>query len=391
MRVLQINTTYGLGSTGRIVAGIDNLLKNNGIESYVGYGYGDLDDSHHFKIINKLDSYLHNILSRIFDGQGLFTYRKTKRFVKWIDQISPDVIHLHNIHGNFLNYKVLFDYIKKTNCKVIWTLHDCWTFTGHCAYFDIVACNKWKIKCQSCPQKNSYPPSFIDRSLNNFTLKKELFTSITNRLILVPVSNWLSSLLKDSFFSDVTVQTIHNGINIHSFTPQTQVTCKPYILGVAAVWDKRKGMNDFFELRKFLNESIDIVLVGVSNKQIKSLPPGIIGLERTNSIKELAALYSNAIAIVNPTYEDNYPTVNLESISCGTPVITYNTGGSPESVDSSCGFVVNKGDIYSIVNCINEIIDNPIKFDCDKLRKYALEHFDEKKCFAAYLELYKIL
>lgn len=389
MKVLQINTTYGLGSTGRIVSGIDNLLQSEGIESYIGYGYGSLVDEQHYKIINKFDSYSHNALSRLFDGQGLMSKMKTKKFVEWVDQISPDVIHLHNLHGNFFNYEILFDYLKKSNCRVVWTLHDCWTFTGHCAYFDMAGCEKWKTLCDHCPQTKGYPPSFVDCSKRNYNLKKRLFTALGNRLTMIPVSNWLEDLLKESYFCNTRVQTIHNGINLSNFVPSPKGKGNNYVLGVAAVWDERKGMKDFIKLRGLLDEKVDIILVGLTKKQIQALPEGIKGISRTNSVAELAQLYSDALVTVNPTYEDNYPTVNLESIACGTPVITYRTGGSPESVEESCGVVVEKGDIEATRKSIYEIVSGSLKYESKKLRLFAENNFDEKDCFRSYIDLYK--
>lgn len=390
MKVLQINTTYNIGSTGRIVAGIDNVLFNGGIDSYAAYGYGTLQDDHHQKIINQLDSYCHNICSRLTDGQGLYSSNKTKRFIDWIDALKPDVVHLHNLHGNYINYEILFNYLKKANCKIIWTLHDCWTFTGHCAYFDMVGCEKWKLECNNCPQQKKYPPSyFIDRSRENFNMKKKIFLSIKDKLTLVPVSNWLSGLIKDSFFSETKATVIHNGINLNYFRPYPSSDPDCYILGVAAPWDNRKGLTDFKRLREILKPSIGITLIGLSKQQLASLPSGIKGLERTNSVEELAKLYSGALAFVNTTYEDNYPTVNLESIACGTPVLTYKTGGSPESVNDCCGIVVGQGDIEGLNIAISEITNR--KFDRSFLRSFAEENFNENDCFKSYLELYQQL
>lgn len=390
MRVIQINTTYDIGSTGRIVSGIDKGLINAGIESYVAYGYCNLQDYHHYKIINQLDSYCHNLRSRLMDGQGLFSTSKTKKLIEYINSINPEVIHLHNLHGNYLNYEILFKYLKKKDFKIVWTLHDCWPFTGHCAYFDMVGCDKWKTECYNCIQTKSYPPSiFIDNSKRNYRLKKQLFSSFGDRLTLVPVSEWLSGLIKDSFFKDTRVVTIRNGINLENFRKYEIQNSNLYILGVAAPWDKRKGLSDFMKLRNILDSSIEIVLVGLTTQQIKNLPSGIIGLERTNSVEELAKLYSGALAFVNTTYEDNYPTVNLESIACGTPVLTYKTGGSPESVNDRCGIVIAQGDIKGLNMAISEITNK--KFDRSSLRSFAEENFNENDCFKSYLKLYQQL
>lgn len=389
MKVLQINTTYNIGSTGRIAAGIDNVLVEADIDSYCAYGYGSQVDEHHYRIINKLDSYVHNFLSRLTDGQGLYSAYKTGQFIKWVESINPDIIHLHNLHGNYFDYEIFFDYLKRKTCKVVWTLHDCWSFTGHCAYFDMVGCNKWKAGCHDCPQIKSYPPSILDRCHRNFQLRKRLFTALGDRLVLVPVSYWLAGLLKESFFSNTKIVTIHNGINLENFKRYEVNVTKPYILGVAAPWDKRKGLSDFVKLRDILDSSVGIKLVGLTSAQISSLPEGIEGIERTNNVAELAKLYSGASVFVNTTYEDNYPTVNLESIACGTPVITYNTGGSPESVADGCGIVVRQGNVSSLKKVILELMNdktNPIN-----LVELALAKFNERDCFKKYLNLYNCI
>lgn len=387
MKVLQVNTTYNIGSTGRIVAGIDNVLKSFGVDSYCAFGYGNQVDDHHYKIINWLDSKIHNFLSRLSDSQGLHSSYRTKLFIDYVRQVNPDIVHLHNLHGNYLNIDILFKYLQNSQCKVVWTLHDCWPFTGHCAYFDLVQCEKWKTNCYNCPQIKAYPSSLIDNCMSNFKLRKKLFTSLGNRLVLVPVSYWLAGLLKESFFNSQRVHTIHNGINLANFKRIDIAIQRPYILGVAASWDSRKGFQDFIKLRKILDKSIDIVLVGLSSSQISKLPEGIKGIQRTSNVQELAKLYSGASVFVNTTYEDNYPTVNLESIACGTPVITYNTGGSPESVMEGCGVVIPQGDISLLQQAIIKLLD--YNYSSVQLENYAAAHFNENDCFRLYYELYK--
>lgn len=392
MRVLQINTTYKIGSTGKIVAGIDDLIKENGYKSYVAYGYGASDNSNHYKIINRLDSYSHNLLSRLTDSQGLHSSYKTHRLIDFIESVWPDVIHLHNLHGNYLNYKILINYLAELKVPIVWTLHDCWPFTGHCAYFDLIRCEKWKQGCRSCPQVKAYPPALLDRSEKNYNLKSLLFTRLGQRLTLVPVSEWLADIAKRSFLCNANIQVIHNGIDLNIFTPQNiESERKPYVLGVAFPWDTRKGLEDFVELRKVLSRDIDIRLIGLSKKQIDRMPVGIFAQGRTESSLELAEIYSGAIAFINTTYEDNYPTVNLEAIACGTPVITYRTGGCPESVCSDCGIVVDKGNIKGLSSAISKIISSPQDFLPNKLAEIAKNRFDEKKCFRAYIELYNQL
>lgn len=390
MKILQINTTYNIGSTGRIVAGIENVIENAHHEAYIAYGYGYLQDNKHYRIINKFDSYRHNVVSRLTDSQGLHSSKKTHKLIEYIEHISPDIIHLHNLHGNYLDYRVLFSYLHDSRCRVIWTFHDCWPFTGHCAYFDMANCKKWIYECSDCLQRASYPPAVFDRCKRNYSLKRSYFTSLGNSLTIVPVSFWLADLLEQSYFNKTSIHTIHNGIDLDKFkysfpTKENQ----PYILGVASPWDRRKGLSDFIELRQILSDKIQIILVGLSKNQISKLPAGIKGIPKTNSVKELVELYSGAKVLVNPTYEDNYPTVNLESIACGTPVITYNTGGSPESISPNTGIILEKGDIGGIKNNVEAIVNGSLNFSAEKMEKYALGNFNEKDCFNKYLELYK--
>ena len=247
---------------------------------------------------------------------------------------------MHNLHGYYLNVGILFDYLKTCGKKIIWTLHDCWAFTGHCSYFTAAGCEKWKEQCFCCPQKCSYPKSLIDKSERNFWRKRTVFTGIPNLTIVTP-SKWLADLVKESFLKEYDVKVINNGIDLTAFKPTESdfrvkygLENKKIILGVASVWDERKGLNDFVKLANEIDDDTCIVLVGVNEKQKKNLPSKILCVERTNNVAELAGVYTAADLFFNPTYEDNYPTVNLEAQACGTPVVTYATGGSIESVPS---------------------------------------------------------
>jgi glycosyltransferase involved in cell wall biosynthesis len=293
---------------------------------------------------------MHGLQTRIFDNHGMASKIATKKLIKQIKQINPNIIHLHNIHGYYLNYAILFEYLNELNIPIVWTLHDCWSITGHCTYFSFVGCNKWKSECYSCPQKKSYPTSwFIDRSKENFRLKKKHFTSLSN-MTIVPVSNWLSDLIKESYLHKYPIRTIHNGIDLSVFKPSDSekfksmynIQNKFILLGVANKWELRKGLKDFVELSNLLDSDYKIVLVGLSRKQIEQLPDNILGIERTESVEGLAEIYSAGDVFLNPTYEDNFPTTNLEALACGTPVITYETGGSPEAIDESTGIGTGK-------------------------------------------------
>ena len=398
MTILQINVAINYGSTGKIAEQIGLLVMQQGWDSYIAHGrYINHSRSHSIQVGSRLDWISHAIMTRLFDRHGLFSTRATRKLVKQIEDIKPDIIHLHNIHGYYINHKILFEYLRKINIPIVWTLHDCWTITGHCTHFEYAKCNRWKTTCHDCPEKKSYPSSFlIDRSRKNYIEKRELFTSVKN-MTIVPVSNWLGNIVKESFLDKYNVEVIHNGIDLSTFRSLSSdikerygISNKRLVLGVASPWGPRKGLKDFFELyRHISSEKYQIVLIGLSEDQIKRLPNGIIGLTRTESVEELAQWYSAADVFVNPTYEDTYPTTNLEAISCGTPVATYKTGGSPESITSEIGRVVDTGDISELAKAIESLCIEVRENIRKRCREYAIAHFDKKWCFNKYLYLYE--
>lgn len=398
--LLQINTVVNSGSTGRIAEEIGQTAILQGWKSYIAYGRNvHPSQSELIKIGNEWDNRLHGLQTRLFDRHGLASKTATKKLLQQIQKINPDIIHLHNIHGYYLNIEILFRFLHTANIPVVWTLHDCWPFTGHCVYFDYVGCEKWKMECSRCPQKTTYPASFfIDQSEKNFKLKKELFSTLSD-LTLVPVSNWLGDILKDSFFKNTHAKVILNGINTDIFQPASnQLNLVKYkldgkfiILGVANVWSPRKGLRDFVELSKKLDSGYQIVLVGLNKKQIKNLPNQIIGIEKTENVQQLAELYSASDVFLNPTYEDNFPTTNLESMACGTPVITYKTGGSPESIDSNTGFVVEKGNLNDLMIKIEQIKIKGKNFYSKACRERALLFYNKDKCYLGYFNLFNLI
>lgn len=339
----MINVVCGIRSTGRICTDLAEMLEQKGHKVKIAYGRESVPPQYQkyaVRIGNDIDCKIHGIATRVFDRHGFASKNSTKEFLAWAEKYDPDVLHLHNLHGYYINVEMLFNWIKsRPNMKVIWTLHDCWAFTGHCSNFSYVKCNKWKHECRNCPQKRNYPTCyFIDNSENNFLRKRNAFTGVKNMTIITP-SKWLAGLVKQSFLKEYPVKVIHNGIDTDIFKPTPSNFRKKYhlenkkiILGVASTWDRRKGFDDFIKLAEMLDDSYRIVLVGLSAKQMKIIPNKIVGIMRTNNTKELAAIYTAADVFLNLTYEDNYPTVNLEAQACGTPCITYNTGGSVESV-----------------------------------------------------------
>ena len=394
MKILQINVAVNLGSTGRIAEQIGEFILQEGYESIIGYSReGLVSKSKTIKIGDKFDFYRHVIHTRLFDNHGFSSKNTTISLTNEIDTLSPDIIHLHNIHGYYLNIEVLFNYINKKNIPILWTFHDCWPFTGHCSYFDRVDCQKWKTECYSCPMKKYYPTSwFIDNSKNNFKRKKKLFTTHKNITIVTP-SLWLKKLVKQSFFNNLSVKIIHNGIDLEVFKPlqRSEKSSKKILLGVASIWDSRKGLDDFVSLNNLLGSNFQMVLVGLSKKQIDNLPINIIGFERTENVEELVKLYSNADIYINPTYSDNFPTTNIEALACGTPVITYDTGGSPEAIDENTGLVVDKGDINGLKNAIDTIIAEKEIFSGVVCNERAKKYFNKDDRFMDYYNLYKEL
>lgn len=399
-KLLQINSVVNSGSTGRIAEEIAHTAIASGWESYIAFGRNErYSESNLIRIGNDLGIKMHGLQTRLFDRHGLGSVKSTKLFIQQVDKIKPDIIHLHNIHGYYINIEILFNYLSKVDVPVVWTLHDCWSITGHCTHFSYVGCEKWRTKCYSCPQKNEYPASlFIDRSEKNYILKNELFNSLSN-LTLVPVSQWLSDILKDSFLQKYPTNVINNGINTSVFKPSGNneirerygLQNKFILLGVASIWSQRKGLEDFIELSKTLGADYQIILVGLTRKQKDQLPVEILGIERTESVEELAELYASSDVYINTTYEDTFPTTNLESLACGTPVITYNTGGSPESIDESTGIVVEQGNISKLVEAIRVIKDNGKQYYSDACVNRVNRLYKKEDRYKEYIDLYESL
>jgi putative colanic acid biosynthesis glycosyltransferase len=395
MKIIQINSVCGTGSTGRIVQNISEKLSLLKIENYIFYGVGKSNYPLSVKFGNTLNVMMHQIGTRLFGKHAFYSKFATHQLVRKLSKLKPSIIHLHNLHGHYLNIKILFNYLKKTDIKVFWTLHDCWAYTGHCAYYDFVKCDKWKEGCGKCPALRQYPVSLVfDRSSESYKDKKEIFNSLTNLIFITP-SNWLASNLKQSFLNKYQVNIVNNGIDLGLFFPSKSklkdlyhIENKFIILGVASVWDQRKGLDYFIQLSRKISENDVIILVGVTPAVIEKLPNNIIGVTKTNSIKELAEYYSMADVFVNPTLEDNFPTTNLESLACGTPVITFNTGGSPESIDNETGIVVKKGDTEGLLKAINIIKNNTKNYYSENCTKRAKLNYNKEHKYDEYIKLY---
>lgn len=355
MRVLFINAVCGTGSTGKICGALAQEYEQQGHIAKIAYGRDGFVPEQYQKyavrIGNDLDVRLHGVFTRFTDRHGFGSRVATKRFLDWAEAYDPDMLWLHNIHGYYINIELLFGWIKsRPRMQVKWTLHDCWTFTGHCSHFSFVGCDKWRTGCHTCPQKGEYPATvLLDNSKWNYGRKKALFTGIPNMTIITP-SQWLADLVKESFLKEYPVEVRYNTINTEVFKPTPSdfrekhgLQDKKLILGVASTWTRRKGIDDFVKLAGMLDDSCRIVLVGLTAEQAKQMPENIISIPRTNSPQELAEIYTAADVLFNPTYEDTYPTVNLEAQACGTRVITYDAGGSRETLYADDSIIVEKG------------------------------------------------
>lgn len=361
MRILLINSVCGVTSTGRICADLAKAYEENGHEVKIAYGRDDkgMSDAsvrYGVRIDTELDVKLHGLRTRLLDQHGFGSRRATERFLKWIDEYKPDVVHLHNLHGYYINIELLFGYIKEKNIPVVWTLHDCWAMTGHCTYFSACGCEKWRTQCGHCPQKHEYPVSrWLDSSPSNYARKKKAFTGVQKMLITTP-SMWLRSIVKQSFLQDYDVEVINNGIDTAIFQPtgsdlreQYGLAGKKLVLGVANGWGERKGLAYMKRLANDLPDGWQVALVGLSEEQQEQLPGNMVGIRRTNSPQELAAWYTAADVFVSPTLEDNYPTTLLEAQACGTPVVVFASGGAPETVLPGKGYVARRLDYEELL------------------------------------------
>ena len=390
MKVVQINATCGSGSTGKICSSISSILNENNVENYILYSSGESNNPIGYKYMTDKEVRLGAVEARIFGNYGFNSTPATRKMINKLNEINPNIVHLHNIHGHNCNLEVLFEYLKEK--KVIWTFHDCWAFTGSCTYFSYVGCEKWKTQCEKCPKAHEFS-WFFDTSKKLFERKKSLLSDLD--LTIVTPSRWLASLVKESFLKDYSVEVINNGIDTSIFKPSKSLFREEHgiadtdkmILGVGFEWGQRKGLDIFVELAQELPSSYKIVLVGTNDTIDKQIPRSIISVHRTQNQHELAELYTAADVFVNPTREDNYPTVNMEALACGTPVVTFKTGGSPEMLDDTCGLVVEQEDIGGLINAIKTLTEEGIftSVACSNKAK----DFKQEICFQKYLDLYR--
>lgn len=358
LRYVQINSVPN-GSTGSIMMKGHCDLLAQGCDSFVFWGRGrPAENQRECNFGSKFSFYIDVLMTRLWGRAGFYSKRVTKRLLAKLEELDPDIVHLHNVHGYYLNVQMLFEWLADHRCKVFWTLHDCWTFTGHCAYFTYACCDQWKTGCAACApcmQLDTYPMTLSKSAcVKNYEQKKRIFNLVpADRMTIITPSRWLAELVKESHLGKYTVEVRHNTIDTSVFMPTESsfreshgLVGKHMILGVALPWTERKGLDDFIRLAGLVDDSYALVLVGLSDEQIRLLPSNVVGLSRTDSKEELAGIYSSADVFFNPTREDNYPTVNLEAEACGTPVVTYDTGGCSETIASSESRVIPNLDAF---------------------------------------------
>ena len=391
MKIVQINATCGVGSTGKICVGISEFLTKNDAENYILYSSRDNECSVGIRCSNDKYIKMQALKSRILGNFGFNSKEATRKIISEIERIQPDVVHLHNIHGHDCHLEMLMTYFKENQTKLVWTFHDCWTFTGYCTYFDMFKCSAWQTECAECIQKNNYS-FFFDRSSELFKKKKQLFEGLN--LTIVAPSRWMEDMVKLSFLKDYPIRVIYNGIDLDVFNPCASDFRKKYVLenkkivlGVSTEWGYRKGLDVFIDLSKKLPDDYQIVLVGTNESIDKELPKEIISIHRTQNQRELAEIYTAADVFVNPTRDEVLGLVNVESLACGTPGVTFRSGGSPECYDDSCGSVVECNDVDSLEKEIIRICtETPYtKESCISKAK----EFDKNERFKEYVELYE--
>ena len=396
---LAIINAVPYGSTGKIVRGIDSVAQKSGMETYVYYSWtkslpkGNAENVEVGSFVGKL---LHMGLGRITGKNGCYSRMDTRRLIKKLEKFKPDAINLHILHSWNINLPMLFSYVKKNNIPVIWTMHDCWAITGQCPHFIMAGCDKWKTGCYDCPQYRNYPSAYVDRTKKMWRLKKEWFTGVPNLTVATP-SEWLGGLIKESYLKDYPVKVINNGIDLSVFKPVESNVKEKYglegkkiLLGVAFDWGRRKGLDVFTELASRLDkEKYQIVLVGTNEEIDKALPDNIISIHKTANQVELAEIYTAADLFLNPTREDTFPTVNMEALACGTPVITFRTGGSPEIIDEKTGIVVDCDDVDAMERAIKESLENGT-FTRDNCIERA-KRYDQNERFAEYVDFIKTI
>ncbi len=388
MRVASINTVAEISNApGRIMTDIGAAVLNNGGEVFIAYGRGEgCNIASSYKIGDTFDFIKHTSLSRIFDSEGLHSRKATMKLIQRLERFSPEIIHLHNIHGHYINYKILMQWLNATNIPAVWTMHDCWAFTGHCAYYSANKCNKWKdSSCRDCKFKKSYPRSIIySKSERNFARKSTAFKSLNN-LSIVAVSQWLADEIRQSFLGDYPIKVIPNGINTEVFKPYPSTIGKKHrIIGAAANWRENKNIDFFNRLASKLPDDYEIALAGDIPCKIDKK---IISVGKIIDNAELAKFYSTGNVFINSSREETFGMTTIEAMSCGVPVIVNNVTAIPETIAPGTGFAIDIDNIEHVLNTIEKIRSSKEPM-ADACRRHVVENYPRERMVQNYLNLY---
>ena len=390
-RLIQINVTAQGGSTGAIAEHLSRAAALQGWEAWTFFGRGTIaPNSQCYRIGCRLDQLCHSACARLADHHGEFSRLATRAAIRKMQEIQPNLVHLHVLHGYYINYPILFEYLSKAGIPVIWTLHDCWPFTGRCVHPEIQHCDRWKTGCGNCPSKGSYPMSIFDGTHSSWISKRKSFGKLP-RLTLVPVSRWMESIARESFLKDNAIRTIPNGVDTLLFHPVGNAKASlgiqgKLLLGVSMFWNRQKGLQDFIQLDAHLPEDCRIALIGLD----KPIPgTRIIPVPRTTDMETLAAWYGAADITLNLSYAESFGMTTIESLACGTQVIAYDRTASPELMADTAGAVVPAGDIASLASAVLRLLEHPCP--ADVCRRHVLENFSMERQLASYLHLYEEL
>lgn len=403
MRILQINAVYGQGSTGTIVRDIEHLCFESGIECYVASPDPKVREAKHGYVIgNTLDHKLHALLSRIHGKQAYFSHIPTRNLLMWMDEIKPDIVHLHNLHSNYIHLTMLLQYLAEKDIRTIITLHDCWFYTGGCFHYTADGCKGWLDNCGVCPNGKGDPIGILGKHTSRTLADRKKYLLAIPRLIVTGVSDWISGEARRTFLSKSNIVTVHNGVNMQIFKPTKSdfrkrlgLEGKYVILGPASKWLLPVNKGVLTDFTKLMQSDEILLLFGVCSEAqkeyISSLGLGdkIVSYGFTRDRKELAQLYTMADVFANTTREDSLSLVNVEAQACGTPVVTFDQTGPKETVDGVCSLHVQTGNAVAMYNAVSKARANTTEDTSDGCRRFIEDVFEVKDNYNKFISIYK--
>lgn len=396
MKILQINAVYGQGSTGTIVRDIEKMCEESGIECYVASPDKKvLKAKHGYVIGNTLDHKIHALLSRIHGKQAYYSHIPTRNLIRWIDEIKPEIVHLHNLHSNYIHLNMLLHYLAERDIKTIVTLHDCWFITGGCFHYTAAGCNKWLTNCKNCPKKKEDTPAFFSKQSAKILADRKKFLLAIPHLYITGVSQWMANEALKTFLKDTPNYVITNGIDMEVFKPTPSdfrkrlgLEDKYIILGPASKWLLSVNKQVMAEFSNIMQPDEVLLLFGVTNA-IDNLPDNIITYGYTKNREELAQLYTMVDVFANVTREDSLSLINVEAQACGTPVVTFNQTGPKETVDDINSFNVPVGDVHKLYEAVQKVRKQTTEDTVTQCVQFVHEKYEVYNTYKKYIELYK--